>query len=106
VTEHSDIDGVINAWVNATASTLFVDERGSKTFHIPGAPPHECFQIVVFPPSEDQIVVQAAAIDTNNDTEMEMLRTWNGSTRELDAMLSEAMATVEAWKTRPGPACG
>lgn len=99
---YSEVDSVIDAWVNATGSTLFTEwaDEPSRFFHIPGDPPHECFQIVVFPPSADRIVVQAAAIDTNDDTEREMLQSSEGSVAELDAMMSAAVATIETWKRR------
>jgi hypothetical protein len=72
----------------------------SRFFHIPGDPPRECFQIVVFPPSSDRVVVQAAAIDTNDGAEMEMLQTSEGSIADLDALLAWAVATIETWKQR------
>ncbi|MGZ8337424.1 MAG: hypothetical protein ACXWU1_12255, partial [Allosphingosinicella sp.] len=74
--------------------------KPARFFHIPGEPPHECFQIAVFPPSTGRIVVQAAAIDTNDDTEMEMLQEWEGLVGELNAMLAAAVATIEGWKQR------
>lgn len=97
---YAEVDVVIDAWVKATGSTLLTEwaEEPARFFHIPGDPPHECFQIVIFPPSGDRIVVQAAAIDTNNDAEMEMLQTSEGSIRELDAMMAAAVATIETWK--------
>ena len=99
---YADVDGVIDACVKTIGSTLFTDWNGkpSRFFHIPGDPPHECFQIVVFPPSADRVVVQAAAIDTNDDTELEMLRTSEGSVEEIDTLLGWAVATVESWKKR------
>lgn len=68
---YSEVDGVIDTWINATGSTLFTGwaEDPLRYFHLPGDPPHECFQIVIFLPSADRVVVQAAAIDTNDNTE-------------------------------------
>jgi hypothetical protein len=102
VDPYADLDGVIDAWVKATGSTLFTSEgeKPSRFFHIPGDPPHECFRITVFPPSGGRIVVQAAAIDTNDDTEEEMIRITEGSLAELDAMMAAALATIESWKQR------
>lgn len=49
----------------------------------------------------------SAAIDTNDDAEGQMDRTWEGPVDELDGMLGAAMALVEQWKarerTRPDP---
>jgi hypothetical protein len=97
-----EVDSVIDAWVKATGATLFTEwaDRPSRYVHIPGDPPFECFQIVVFPPRDDRIVVQVAAIDTNDDTELEMLQTSEGSVGELEAMLATAIATIETWKRR------
>lgn len=99
---YAEVDSVIDPWVKTTGSTLFTEwaNRPSRFFHIPGDPPHECFQIIVFPPSADRIVAQAAAIDTNDDAEMEMLRTSEGSVGELEAMIAAAIATIETWKRR------
>jgi hypothetical protein len=45
-------------------------------------------------------VVQAAAIDTNDDTEMEMMQISEGSVGELDALIAAAVATIETWRQR------
>jgi len=100
---YADVDIVITAWAKAIGFRLFSDGsdgQPSRFFHIPGDSPHECFQIVIFPPSADRIAVQAAAIDTNDDTEKEMLETWEGSVEELDALLVAAVATIDVWKRR------
>jgi hypothetical protein len=99
---YAEVDGVIDVWVETSGSTLFTGsaDRPSRFFHIPGDPPHECFQIVVFPPAAGRIVVQAAAIDTNDDSETEMMRISEGPVGELDAMIAAAFATVESWKRR------
>jgi len=71
-----------------------------KIFHIRGTRSFECFQISVGPPGFDEIAVRARAIDTYDDTEFEMDRTWNGPVSELNEMLGIAVATVEQWKAR------
>ena len=52
---YAEVESVIDAWVRATGSTLFTEWAGEALsfFHIPGDPPHECFQIVIFPPAAD-----------------------------------------------------
>lgn len=47
-----------------------------------------------------QTSVTARAIDTNNDTEQQMDKTWQGPIQDLDRMLSAAVDIVEAWKGR------
>ena len=42
--------------------------------------------------------MQAASIDTNDDSEMMQL--WEGPVATLDDMLAFAVATVEQWKVR------
>jgi hypothetical protein len=101
----AEVDDVIATWVKATGSTLFTSsgEKPSRYFHIPGDPPHEGFQVTIFPPSNGWIVAQAAAIDTNDDTEMEMMEIFKGPVGELDALIAAAVATIEAWKQRRDP---
>ena len=72
----------------------------ARFFHIPGAPPFECFQVSVHAPQGGRVAVTARAIDTNDDTEHEMDQTWDGSVAELDAMLAIAIATVRQWRDR------
>jgi hypothetical protein len=97
-----DVESVVSACVSSIGSTLFggdeVDPR--LWFYISGDPPHECFQIVVWQPMEANISVQAAAIDTNDDTEDEMIEVWEGPTVDLAAMLKTALATAQAWRDR------
>ena len=99
---YADVDGVIDAWVKATGSSLFTEWAGgpARFFHIPGAPPFECFQVSVHAPQGGRVAVTARAIDTNDDTEHEMDQTWDGSVAELDAMLAIAIATVRQWLDR------
>lgn len=98
-----EIDSVIEACAASVGSTLLgerlVDTR--RWFHLPGDPPFECFQIVVWPPSNGKITVQAGAIDTNDNTEREMIDVWEGPIIKLASMLDNALATVEGWKARP-----
>ena len=99
---YADVDGVIDAWVRASGSSLSTewDGRPARFFHIPGAPPFECFQVSVDPPQDGLVAVTARAVDTNDDTEHEMDQTWDGSVAELDAMLAIAIATVRQWRDR------
>jgi hypothetical protein len=101
MTDYADVDGVIDAWVKATGSTLFTEWAGkpSRFFHIPGEAPYECFQVVVFPPINGAVVVQAASIDTNDDSEF--IEVWQGPIEELDEMLGVAVSTVHRWRDRP-----
>jgi hypothetical protein len=101
VTDFADLDPVINKWVEATGSTLFDGSAGrpARFFHLPGEPPFECFQIVVFPPTGNDVTVQAASIDTNDDAEM--MQIWEGPAASLDELLGVAVATVEQWRQRP-----
>lgn len=100
---YAHVDGVIDAWVKATGSTLFTEwaDKPARFFHIPGTPPFECFQISIDPPSPNGIVVFARAIETNDHTEKGMEQTWEGPVSELDKLLAAAVATVERWKARP-----
>lgn len=100
VNAYADLDPIINKWVEATSSSLVEEWSGApaRCFHIPGDPPFECFQIVVFPPAGADVTVQAASIDTNDDAEMMQL--WEGPVTSLDEMLGVAVATVEQWKSR------
>jgi hypothetical protein len=106
---YADADGVIVAWVKATGSTLHTEWAGApaRFFHIPGDPPFECYQVSVRLPEDGRAAVSARAIDTNDDTEAAMDRTWEGPFAELDEMLGAAVATIEEWKrrerTRPDP---
>jgi hypothetical protein len=97
---YAEVDHVIAAWVKSTSSTLFTEwaDAPSRYFHIPGDPPFECFQIVVFPPGEGNVTVQAASIDTND--EAEMMQVWEGPVGSLNEMLAVAVDTVERWKAR------
>jgi hypothetical protein len=103
MSDYAAVDRVIDAWVKATGSTLFTDWAGqpARFFHIPGKPPFECFQISIQPPAGHAVSVLARAIDTNDDSELEFEKSWHGSVAELDAMLSEAVETVERWRGRP-----
>lgn len=100
MTDYAELDPTIHKWVEATSGTLFNEWAGepSRFFHLPGLPPFECFQIVVFAPAQDDVVVQAASIDTNDGAEM--MRIWEGPVSTLDNMLALAVATVEGWKGR------
>jgi hypothetical protein len=100
MTAYDTFDPIIKKWVAATGSTLFHEWDGqpSRFFHIGGDPPFECFQIVVYPPSEGDVTVQAASIDTND--EAEMMQIWEGPVSTLDEMLAVAVATVGRWRSR------
>ena len=101
MTDYADLDPTISKWVEATSSILFTEWAGepSRYFHIPGQPPFECYQIVVFPPARGDVTVQAASIDTNDQAEMMQL--WEAPVATLDDMMAVAVATVEQWKVRP-----
>lgn len=101
MTAFANLDSVIDKWVQATGSTLFNEWAGqpARIFHLPGEPPFECFQIVVFHPSGGGVTVQAASMDTNDHAEM--MQTWAGPVAALDGLLGEAVATVEQWRQRP-----
>ncbi|MDX8467692.1 hypothetical protein RFM26_18530 [Mesorhizobium sp. VK23B] len=102
MTTYDDLDGIIGAWVKATGSTLFTEWAGqpARFFHIGGTRSFECFQISIGLPDYDEVAVRAWAIDTYDDSEMEMDRTWNGRVSELNEMLGTAVATVQDWKAR------
>ena len=99
---YADVDEIIHRWVEKVGSTLF--DQGAagpkRYFHIPGDPPFECFQISVRPPEEGRIQVFAAAIDTNDNSDLELERLWEGPVGELDSMLGAAVATIGEWKGR------
>lgn len=101
MSDYASIDKLIDRWAVATGSTLFIEWAGrpARFFYIPGKPPFECFQISVDPPSADGISVFAVSVDTNDESEFE--QAWHGSAKELDSMLSAAVAAIEIWKERP-----
>ncbi|HEV2568293.1 hypothetical protein [Sphingomonas sp.] len=98
--DYADVDRVIQKWVEVTASTLFTEWEGKplRFFHVPGKPQSECFQVVVFSPSGGTVSVQAASVDTNDDSEF--LEVWEGEISDLDALLGTAVAAVQSWKDR------
>jgi len=98
----ADIDSVIAKWVRAADTTLYTEwaDVPARFFHIPGDPPFECFQISVQVPKGGQTSVTARAIDTNDDTDEQMDKTWRGPIGDLDGMLGAAVALVEKWKER------
>lgn len=106
MSDYADLDPTIGKWVEATSSSLLTEGGGGpiRCFHLPGKPPFDCFQIVIFPPAGGEVTVQAASIDTNDETEM--LQIWEGPVATLDEMLAVAVATVEQWKVRPGSVGG
>ena len=89
-------------WVEDVGSFLFTEwaDAPARYFHLPGDPPFECFQVSVRLSKDGRIKVVARAIDTNDDTDDEMDRTWEGPVAGLDDMLREAIGTIEAWKVR------
>ncbi len=97
---YCNIDGIIKRKVDDAGSTLFNEWDGepSRFFHLPGDPPGECFQVVIFPPEQGVVVVQAASIDTNDGAEM--LEVWQGREGDLDTLLDTAIAQIETWKRR------
>ncbi|CDX27581.1 hypothetical protein MPL3356_70076 [Mesorhizobium plurifarium] len=99
---YADLDGIIDAWVKATGSKLFTEWAGrpARFFHIGGTRSFECFQISIDLPGSNEVAVCAQAIDSYDDSELEMDRTWNGPASELNEMLGIAVATVEQWKAR------
>jgi hypothetical protein len=106
---YADLDGVIAKWVKSTGSALFTEwaDAPGRFFHVPGNPPFECFQVSIRAPEDGRLEVTARAIDTNDDAEDDMDKTWEGPVGELDKMLGKAIAAIEAWKgrerTRPDP---
>lgn len=101
MSDYAVVDGVIDASAEATGSTLYKQWAGepARVFYVPGMPPYECFHVSVEPPSTDGGRVFARSIDTNDCGELEQI--WDGPVKELDAVLSAAMATIETWKDRP-----
>lgn len=99
---YADIDGVIAKWVRAADTTLCTEwaDAPARFFHIPGDTPFECFQISVQVPEAGRTSVTARAIDTNDDTDEQMDKTWRGSIGDLDEMLGAAVALVGTWKGR------
>lgn len=99
----TEVESVVSACVSSIGSTLFGGDGADPRlwFHLAGDPPHECFQIAVWPPNSGSITVQAAAIDTNDDTEADMIEVWEGPVADLAAMLTTALATVKTWRERP-----
>lgn len=97
---YRNIDGIFEQRVHDTGSTLFSEWAGepSRFFHLLGDPPWECFQVVIFPPEQGVVVVQAASIDTNDGAEL--LEIWRGPEDDLDTLLDTAIAQIETWKRR------
>lgn len=99
---YAELDPVIDKWVVALGSKLFTEWAGepARFFYTPGDAPFEVFQISIGPPEDGRVNVLARAVDTNDDAEDEMDRTWEGPVGELDQMLGTAVATIENWKAR------
>lgn len=103
INPYSEVDPVIDKWVELLGSKLFVEWAGqpNRWFHIHGDPPFECFQIAIARPEGEQITVYARAIDTNDGAEDDMDTSWSGRAVELDQMLAIAVNTINGWKERP-----
>lgn len=103
MTSYADFDGVIAEWVKRASSTLYTEWAGepARFFHLPGLPPHECFQISVGLGSTGSVTVLARSIDTNDGSEWE--QAWEGSPGELNTMLAAAVERIETWKWRTDP---
>jgi hypothetical protein len=99
---YAEIDPIIDKWVAALGSTLFTEWAGAPTraFYTSGDPPFECFQIYVDPPVLGRTSVYACAVDTNDDTEDRLSRTWTGLVADFDDMMSVAVETIAEWKLR------
>lgn len=97
-----EVDDIIARWVKSTQSVLKTGTPDDPTryFHIPGEPPFECFQVVVYPPEKGRVSVMAAAIDTNDDTDAKLQQLWEGPIIDIDNMLGKAVCAIEAWKQR------
>lgn len=102
MSDFADIDGVVAKWVRAADTTLYTEwaNAPARFFHIAGDPPFECFQISVEVPEAGRTSVTARAIDTNDDTDKQMVKTWRGPIGDLDEMLGAAVALVVTWKGR------
>ena len=102
MSSYAEVDPIIIGWVEDVGSFLFTEwaDAPARFFHLPGHPPFECFQVSVRLPKNGRIKVVARAIDTNDDTDDEMDRIWEGPVAGLDDMLREAIGTIEAWKVR------
>lgn len=100
--DFSFFDPVIEKWVARLGSTLFREWNGepARYFHVPGDPPFECFQISVEQAEPHEVAVHARAIDTNDDTEHDLEKSWVGAPAQLDAMLESASKVIADWKAR------
>ena len=99
---YAEVDPIIDKWVRTLGSQLFTEWNGepARFFYTPGDPPFEVFQISIGAPALGRVNVLARAVDTNDDTEGGMDRTWEGPIVELDQMLGSAVETIREWKTR------
>ncbi|MEO7691519.1 MAG: hypothetical protein ABIS51_19705 [Sphingomonas sp.] len=102
MSSYAEIDPVIEKWVAALGATLVTKwaNAPARFFYAPGDPPFECFQISVDPPESGRTSVYARAVDTNDDSDDELSRLWSGPVSDLDSMMSAAVETVTAWKSR------
>lgn len=100
---YAAVDEIIDFWIKASGSKLFTGSvaEPARFFHLGGTPPYECFQVNIFPPSADRIEVFARAIDTNDNTEFDMQKRWEGPVFELSDMIASALELIEHWKLRP-----
>ena len=101
VSAYATVDEVIEAWADKAGAALGRASAAggeARFFHLPGDPPHECFQIAIFPPEDNHITVQAASIDTNDGAEM--LEVWKAPIDRLGALLENAVAVVQTWQGR------
>jgi hypothetical protein len=101
MTGYDEVDATIAAWASTNVKKLFEEWAGkpARFAYLPGLRPLECFQIWVQPPLAGRIVVSAASVDTDDDSEHH--RTWEGQMDSLATMLNDATAAVREWANRP-----
>jgi len=102
MSNYSEIDPIIEKWVAALGTRLITEwsDAPARFFYTPGDPFFECFQISVDPPESGRTSVHARAVDTNDDTDDELTRSWTGSVADFDSMMNVAVETISAWKSR------
>jgi hypothetical protein len=97
---YSDVDPDIKAWCREHGLSLCTEYNGQdrRFCYVPGGP-GECFLIAIEPPHGDNVVIDACAVETDDDAEL--YETWTQPTDRVRAGLKAALIQIEAWKVRP-----
>jgi hypothetical protein len=93
------IDQAIRDWCASRGLKLSNSFAGREArFCYTSSPAGECFQIWIDPPTNTQVTVNAASVETGDDAELRA--SWTMQTSELVAALDMALGEIGRWKDR------